>query len=210
MMGERITLRPGAESLAVDRAAALIKTGGVIVYPTETLYGLGADAGNREALRRVYDIKGREGGKPLLIIVDSFDRLEPLVKGVTAQARLLIKKFWPGPLTLVFSASANVPDELTAGAGTIGARVPSHEFCRALVRAVGRPITSTSANRAGERTPDNIPAIKDALPEGIDLYVDAGVLPSAAPSTVVDVSISPPRLLREGAVPWAQIEHILH
>lgn len=210
MKGESVSIRldrPDPEVVA--RAAALIKAGGVIVYPTETLYGVGADAGNVAALRRVFDLKGREGGKPLLVIVDDFERLQPFVRSVTAESRLLMDAFWPGPLTLVFKASSGVAAELTAGTGTIGARVPSNDFCQALVRVCGGPVTSTSANRAGERTPDSVIEIRRVFPEGVDLFIDAGTLPSSAPSTVVDVSSSPPRLVREGAVRWDLIERTL-
>jgi L-threonylcarbamoyladenylate synthase len=211
MMAETIVLGPGQpDAGVVGRVAARIKAGGVIVYPTETLYGIGADAGNADALRRLFAIKGREQGKPVLVIADVFETLHPFVKDLTAEARALMNAFWPGPLTLVFEASRLAPDELTAGTGTIGARIPSNEFCRALVRACGRPITSTSANRAGEPTPCNISEIRKLLSEGVDLFVDAGALSTTVPSTVVDVSVSPPRLLREGAVSWDQIEQILH
>ena len=210
MRGETVALRPDLpDPKLIERAATLIKAGGVIVYPTETLYGIGADAGNADALRRVYNIKGREGAKPLLIIVDTFERMKPFVRQVTPEARSLMNLFWPGPLTLVFRASSSVSVELTAGTGTIGARVPSSDFCRALVRASGRPITSTSANRAGNPTPNNIEEIRTAFSEGIDLFIDAGVLSASAPSTVVDVTTSPPRLLREGAVQWDHIERTL-
>ncbi len=210
MKGERVVIRLGKpEPDVVRRAAALLKAGGVIVYPTETLYGVGADAGNADALRRVFALKGREGAKPLLVIVDAFERLRPFVESVTAEAPLLMDAFWPGPLTLVFKASSRAVPELTAGTGTIGARVPSSDFCRALVSACGRPITSTSANRAGEPTPNDVDEIRKRFPEGVDLFIDAGALPPSSPSTVVDVSSSPPRLVREGAVRWEQIERTL-
>lgn len=210
MTGAIVSIRSGLpDALVIEHAAALIKAGRLVVYPTETLYGIGADATNAEALRRVYEIKGREGAKPLLIIVDAFERLQPLVHQVTPEARSLMSAFWPGPLTLVFRASSQVPDEMTAGTGTIGARIPSSTFCRALVRACGGPITSTSANRAGEPTPKTIGEIRKALSDGIDLFIDAGALPASAPSTVVDVTTSPPRLLREGAVLWDHIERTL-
>lgn len=210
MRAETVAVHSGVPGeKVIERAAAVVISGGVIVYPTETLYGIGVDAGNVSALRRVYDIKGREGAKALLVIVDDFERLRPLVQQVTPEAHALMHAFWPGPLTLVFNASPMVPVEITAGMGTIGARVPSNDFCRALVQACGRPITSTSANRAGEPTPNNIGQIRNALPEGIDLFIDAGALPASAPSTVVDVTTSPPRLLREGAVPWDHIARTL-
>jgi len=210
MTGETIAYRPGElDAGIVERAAGFIKSGGIIVYPTETLYGLGADAGNARTLRRLSDLKGREGAKPFLVIVDDFERLRPLVAEVSSQAQVLMNAFWPGPLTLVFKASPDVPSDLTAGTGTIGARVPSNDFCRELVRASGRPITSTSANRAGAPPLDSIEKIRNTLSEGIDLFIDAGVRLTGAPSTVVDVSGPTPLLLREGAVRWEQIARTL-
>ncbi len=210
MTGGSVAILPGQPDPGViERAAAVIRAGGVIVYPTETLYGIGADVGNLGALRRVYELKGREGAKPLLVIVDAFERLQPFVEEVTPEARSLMDFFWPGPLTLVFKASARVSTELGAGTGTIGARVPSSEFCRALVQACGGPITSTSANRAGRPPLDTIGEIRRVFPEGVDLFIDAGARVSSAPSTIVDVSTSPPRLLREGAVGWDEIERTL-
>ena len=211
MKGESVAIRsdqPNPE--VVVRAATLIRAGGVIVYPTETLYGLGADAGNAAALRRVYELKGREEAKPVLVIVDAFETLRPFVQDITADAQSLMEAFWPGPLTLVFKASLRVPIELTARTGTIGARVPSSDFCRALVKASGRPITSTSANRAGEPPLASIEEIRNSFSGGVDLFIDGGTRLTGAPSTIVDVSTSPPRLLREGAVKWAQIEQTLH
>jgi L-threonylcarbamoyladenylate synthase len=210
MTGESVVIGSGhPEPEVIERAAAIVKAGGVIVYPTETLYGIGADAANVRALRRVHDIKGREGAKPILVIAESFEMLSPFVREVNKEARVLIGAFWPGPLTLVFKASSRVPVELTAGTGTIGARVPSSAFCRTLARACGRPITSTSANRAGDQPRASIEEIRKDFPTGIDLFIDAGGPLSGAPSTVVDVSSSPPRLLREGAVVWDTIERIL-
>jgi L-threonylcarbamoyladenylate synthase len=211
MRGETVALHPGSPNTdLIERAAGLIKDGGVIVYPTETLYGLGADAGNAGALRRIYEIKGREEAKPVLVIVDAFETLLPFVRDVTNEAQSLMLEFWPGPLTLVFKASKQVSAELTAGTGTIGARVPSSEFCRALVRACRRPITSTSANRAGDPPLATIEEICRSFPHGVDLFIDGGRRLSGAPSTVIDVTSSPPRLLREGVVHWDEIQQILH
>ncbi len=207
MTGESVSIHPDIPDPGVlARASTVIRSGGVIVYPTETLYGIGADALNGNALRRVYALKGREGAKPLLIIVDAFERLQPLVEDVSADARRLMETFWPGPLTLVFKASPLVSEELRAGTRTLGARVPSNMFCRSLVEACGRPIPSTSANRAGQLPLNSMPDIRQAFPQGVDLFIDAGALPASAPSTVVDVTTSPPRLLRQGTIAWENIE----
>lgn len=205
-----LPIRSDAPDMEVIRqAAAVIALGGVVVYPTETLYGIGVDAGNERALRRVFALKGREGGKPLLVIADSFAMLRPFVAEVNRDAQKLMDAYWPGPLTLVFRATPRASADLTAGTGTLGARVPSSELCRLLARAAGRPITSTSVNRAGQPPLYSADEIRKEFPDGIDLVVDAGTLPPALPSSVVDVTSSPARLLREGAVPWSEIERTL-
>jgi L-threonylcarbamoyladenylate synthase len=211
MTGETVVLRTDVpDTEVVERASLLIREGKVVVYPTETLYGFGADAGNVDAIRRINALKGREEAKPVLVIVDTYETLRPFVAEITREARALMRAFWPGPLTLVFKASQTASSELTAGTGTIGARVPSSKFCRELVAACGRPITSTSANRAGAPPLAGIEEIRNAFPHGVHLFIDGGKRLSGAPSTVVDVSASSPRLLREGAIPWDHIERSLH
>lgn len=191
------------------RAAGIMNAGGVIVYPTETLYGIGAHALNPGAVKRVREVKKRGDGKPILVIVSGAQMVPDLVREVSVEASILMSAFWPGPLTLVFRASAVVPDEITQGTGSVGIRVPSHEFCLALVRECGFPVTSTSANISGEDPPRRVADIKIALNEGVDLFVDGGELPSRLPSTVVDVLSSPPRLVRRGAVPAEALVHVL-
>jgi L-threonylcarbamoyladenylate synthase len=181
-------------------AAEVIQAGGIVVYPTETLYGLGANALHVDAIQRVRAIKRRDGQKPILVIVPDLESVEPLVGDLHPAARKFMDAFWPGPLTLVMKASAAVPRELTQGAPTIGIRVPSSSLCLKLLRLCGCPITSTSANISGQLPFHAIPEIRNALAPGVDLYLDAGRLPDSAPSTVIDVSVSPPRLLRPGAV----------
>jgi L-threonylcarbamoyladenylate synthase len=188
----------------------VILSGGLIVYPTETLYGIGADARNEAALRRVGAVKGREERKPMLVLVDSNEGLSEFASEVPDVAAALMRAFWPGPLTLVLRALESVPEMLTAGTGTIGVRNSPDPFCRDLIRRAGRAITSTSANRAGEPTPAGILGIVHSLGTDIDLYVDAGQLGSRFPSTVVDVSGKVPKILREGAIPGDQLLPFLH
>lgn len=192
----------------LQRAATLVRSGGMIVYPTETLYGIGADATNPGAVKRVAEAKKRKEKKPILVLVDSVEMMAPLVETVPLAARILIQEYWPGPLTLVFNASGRVPSEITQGGTTIGIRIPSSRLCLRLLAHLGAPLTSTSANLSGEAPARTVKEIQNEL-QGVDLFIDAGELPGSLPSTVVDVSGRSPRLLRHGAVPAGQIQHVL-
>jgi len=181
-------------------AAEVIQAGGIIVYPTETLYGIGCSAMHPRALQRVQHLKKRPEPKPILVLVRSKEEVRPLVREVPEIAESLINAFWPGPLTIVFPASDAVPPELTQGKGSIGIRIPSCAVCLRLLELAGVPITSTSANLSGDAPLDTIASMRSVLTPGIDLYLDAGTLPPSKPSTVVDVSGPSPRILREGAI----------
>jgi L-threonylcarbamoyladenylate synthase len=181
-------------------AAEVIQAGGIIVYPTETIYGIGCSAMHPRALRRVQHLKRRAEPKPILVLVRSREDLAPLVREVPAVAESLIKAFWPGPLTIVFPASDALPRELTQGKGSIGIRIPSCALCLRLLELAGVPVTSTSANLSGDAPLDTIASMRSVLTPGIDLYLDAGTLPPSKPSTVVDLCGPSPRIIREGAV----------
>ncbi|MEW6510587.1 MAG: L-threonylcarbamoyladenylate synthase [Bacteroidota bacterium] len=186
-------------------AAEVLQAGGIVVYPTETLYGIGANAWNAQAVRKVRALKGRGQDKPILVVVHDLDMVRGLTTEISLEAQVLMRALWPGPLTLVFPAAHDVPVELTAGTGTIGIRIPSSAMSVSLARFCGYPLTSTSANPSGDTSHSTIAQIEAALGPGVDLYLDAGLLPPSPPSTVVDVSVSPPRLLREGAVPKERV-----
>ncbi len=186
-------------------AAEVIQAGGVLVYPTDTLYGIGANAWNAGAVARVQEIKRRQEAKPILIVVDSIETAYGVTDEVTDVARRLMERFWPGPLTLVMKASAHLPPALSQGRGTIGVRLPALAACRRLLSLSGCPLTSTSANISGEQTPQTAAAIEASLGPGVDLYLEAGVLPASLPSTVLDVTGNRPRIIREGAVPIDQL-----
>jgi len=175
-----------------------------VVYPTETLYGLGVDALNSSALERLLQLKVRESGKPISVLVEDRRMLDGLATDVSAEAEKLIERFWPGPLTLVFAARADLPLGLTAGSGTIGARVSSHPTAHALTRALGSPLTAPSANPAGMRPPMRIEEARAYFGEAVDFYLDDGPLPGEPASTVVDVRDGL-RLLRAGAIDFEEI-----
>ena len=184
---------------ALARAAAILRAGGVVAFPTETFYGLGAAALDRDAVRRVFALKGRPEAKPLLLLVDSLAMAEG-VAHVTDAARDLARRHWPGALTLVLAARAPVPAEVTAGTGTVGVRVSSHPIARALPAALGAPVTAPSANPAGGAPPTTAAAVVAYFGDGLDLVLDGGATAGGEPSTIVDLTVEPPRVLRRGAV----------
>jgi L-threonylcarbamoyladenylate synthase len=182
------------------RAADLLRRGGVIAFPTETFYGLGADALQPAAVARVRRLKGRPDDKPLLLLVDSIAMVESLVTAITPAARALMARHWPGALTLVLPARARVPLEVTAGTGTVGVRLSPHAVARGLVTALGHPVTAPSANVAGAPAPTTVVAALAGLGDGVDLALDAGQTPGGPASTILDVHSDPPRVIRQGAV----------
>ncbi len=197
------------EKSVVASAAGIIQRGGVIVYPTETLYGIGADARNAVAIRKVVAAKKRHDAKPVLVLADSLEMVQTLTAEIPASAIALIKRFWPGPLTIVFKAAPGIPQEITQGRGTIGIRIPDNRFCIELVRTCSCPITSTSANISGEPAHRTLGDIRQALGSGIDLYVDAGTLPESKPSTVLSIAENPPKLIREGVISFEEVQSVL-
>jgi L-threonylcarbamoyladenylate synthase len=190
-------------------AAEVIQAGGVVVYPTDTLYGLGVNAWNIEAVHRVQAIKRRPETKPVLVIVHTLRAALDLTDGVTEAGRSLMESFWPGPLTLLFRCGAHVPEAVTRGSGKIGVRVPSDRLCLRLGELAGCPLTSTSANISGEAVPGNVQEIERALGPGVDLFIDGGVLPRALASSIVDVSGPVPRLVREGVVSYEELKRVV-
>jgi L-threonylcarbamoyladenylate synthase len=181
-------------------AARVLARGGLVAFPTETFYGLGAAALDPAAVRRVFEIKGRPASMPLLVLIESAAGLRHVVAEVPERARALIAHHWPGPLTLVFRAAPHLPEELTAGTGTVGVRVPDHPVPRKLVAHLGAPVTAPSANRTGEAPPTTAEAVLTHFAGALDLVLDAGATPGGAPSTVVDVTVDPPRVIRQGAI----------
>lgn len=208
-----------ALTLAVDRehpadrplvlAAEVIQAGGVIVYPTETVYGIGSNAWDGTSIAKVRALKRRTDQKPILVIVGSREQLVSVVDGISPLAERCMDAFWPGPLTLVFKASHRVPDLLSRGTGTIGVRIPSSPVCLRLLELAGCPLTSTSANLSGMPTLQTVQEIRKTIPLGIDLVLDAGSLPPSEPSTVLDVTGTQPRLLRAGAVSEERLREVV-
>lgn len=204
---EMIRLSASNVAKCAARAAEVLRAGGVVLYPTDTLYGLGADALSDEAVAKVRRIKGREEKKPIHCIVADIAMAERYAE-VGSATRLLAEEFWPGPLTLVLRKKLEFTTGIARDIETIGIRIPKNNFCIALAREFGRPHTATSANVSGmppERSVEAILAQLDEAARDIDIIIDAGTLPAQKPSTVVDVSGVHPIILREGAIPVSDI-----
>jgi L-threonylcarbamoyladenylate synthase len=189
---------PVGEALAP--AAALLRGGGLVAFPTESFYGLGADALDPEAVERVFIVKGRPESKPLLVVVDSVEMAGRLAADIPPGARDLMARHWPGPLTVVLRAAADVPSRLTAGTGTVGVRMPAHPVALALVRAARLPVTAPSANPSGAEPPTTALAVKRYFDGAVDLILDGGPTAGGAGSTIADCTVWPPRVLRQGPV----------
>ena len=198
-----------ARAEAIDEAIACLRAGGVVVYPTETLYGLGCDATDEAALRRLAALKGRDAGKPISVLVASRDELGRMAAAPSAEATRLMEAFWPGPLTIVLRARPELSKILTGGGQTIGARVSPHPVARALAEGLARPLTATSANPGGETPPATAAAARAYFGDRVDAYVDDGATPGGPASTVVDCSGSRPLIVREGAVATAALARVL-
>jgi len=197
---EIIRLEKGRPGEAFARCAEVLKDGGVIAYPTDTFYGLGADPRNPRAVGKVFEIKGRRADQPILLLLSDRSEVTAWTSAVTPSAERLMDRFWPGPLTLVFTARPDVLPELTSGTGTIGLRVPGNDVTRALLRQAGNALTGTSANRSGSSNPRTLDEVMRELGDRVDLVLDGGVSAADRPSTVVDVTAEPPRIIRMGAV----------
>lgn len=192
----------------IRRAAEILADGGVVAIPTDTLYGLAADALNPDGLERVYAAKGRPADMPLPVLVSGWEQSGQVAAASSVDellARLLAETYWPGPLTMVLPAAPGLPNRLTAGRDTVAVRMPDHPVPLALAAALGRPITGTSANRSGE--PDIIDAdeLRRTLASRVDGIIVAGPKPAGAASTIVAVSGGVASLLREGVLPYDRV-----
>ena len=183
----------------------MIAAGGVLAFRTDTFYGLGADPFNRGALRRLNDLKGRDG-KPILVVISDESMAERFIANRSQLFAAVARRHWPGALTLVAEAKPKVPEELTAESNTVGLRLPDDEDVRSFVRAAGGALTATSANLAGEPPARTAAEVARSFPSGLDLIVDGGPSRGDKPSTVLALDGDAPRLIREGAVSRSELE----
>jgi L-threonylcarbamoyladenylate synthase len=199
-----------SEEKILTQAAEIIAGGGIIAYPTETFYGLGADATNNEAIQKIFVVKGRDFKNPVSLIIANENDIQPLVQDVPETAKKLMDKFWPGALTIVFSASNDVSSLLTAGSGKIGLRISSHPIALKIVQKIKRPLTATSANQSGMPECTLASEVNKQIGDKIDAIVDWGETKGDKASTLIDITCNPPVILREGAISRKAIEQCLN
>jgi L-threonylcarbamoyladenylate synthase len=189
----------------IAEASSILRSGGVVAYPTETFYGLGADGRNEEAIKKIFLIKGRNFKNPISVVVGNVNDVRGLVDEVPEIALHLMQRFWPGALTIIFKASPDISDHLTAGTGKIGIRLSSHPVATALARELGHPITATSANFSGKNECTSADEVIQGIGYQVDAVIDGGQTPGGLGSTIIDVTTDPPAILREGVIPKYKI-----
>jgi len=200
-------VRADAEG-ALAEAVAVLKGGGVVAYPSDTVYGLGAAASDEAVVQRVFAVKDRGSEKALSLLLADVVDLAPLCAEVPLAARVLAQRYWPGPLTLVLRRSPAYHSAALGGGDTVAVRVPNHPFLRDLIRALGEPITGTSANRSGRPACRSAEDVEQELGDAVDLIVDGGPSREGSESTVVSLTGSLLLVLREGAIPRADVERL--
>jgi L-threonylcarbamoyladenylate synthase len=193
----------------VSLAVAALEAHGVLALPTETFYGLAADAFEGPALRRVQALKGKSADDPILLLLAGRDQASQVCESLPPLFDRLAERFWPGPLTLVVPAAPGLPQEVTAGGSTVAVRVPGLALPRRLAAALGRPVSGISANRTGQPPCRAAGEVAAAFPEGLALILDGGRTSGGAPSTILDLSRTPPRILREGRTPLSALRPFL-
>jgi L-threonylcarbamoyladenylate synthase len=207
-MTRRHTLRLAADAAGIEAAASILRAGGLVALPTETVYGLGANALDPRAVRDIFAAKGRPADDPVIVHLAEASELER-VAAASQLAWQLAECFWPGPLTLVLPKRAEVPPEVSAGLDTVGVRVPSHKVAHAIIRASELPIAAPSANLFGRTSPTTAQHVLDDLAGRIDAVVDGGPTLVGVESTIVDLASATPRLLRPGGLPAEAVEAVL-
>jgi L-threonylcarbamoyladenylate synthase len=194
---------------ALAEAVAVLKGGGLVAYPSDTVYGLGAAASDEQAVARVFAVKGRPSEKALSLLLADAEDMAPLCADVPVAAKLLAERFWPGPLTLVLWRSPAFHSAAVGGSDRVAVRVPDHAFLRELIRALGEPITGTSANRSGRPACRTDAEVERELGDDVDLIIDGGPSRAGQESTVVDITGDAPRIIRAGAISRREIERAL-
>jgi len=206
----RVAVDPDAPQRdAIEEAAKWILAGGVVAIPTDTLYGLAVDPFRADAVKRLFDVKGRPEDRGVPLIAADVAQVESGMIRLSPLATRLAERFWPGPLTIVVPAPVALAAGVTAGSGTVAVRVPAHDVARTICRLAGRPVTATSANISGHQATADPDEVERTLGDRIDLLIDTGRTRGGAPSTIVDATTAEPRLIRAGAIGWDEIERCL-
>lgn len=198
-----------ADAASIADIAAIIKAGGLVALPTETVYGLGCDGTNPSAVKNIYEAKGRPETKPISLLIGGIEDMPALARSIPDTAVKLAERFWPGPLTIVLEKSAAVPDIVAAGGTTVGLRCPAHAVTLAVIRESGVPIAAPSANLSGGPSPKSADEVLNALSGKIDAVVDGGISSVGVESTIIDVTSRPPKILRLGGLSVREIADVI-
>ena len=204
-----INMRSGVDEVKLRIAAKLIREGKLVAFPTETVYGLGADALNERAVRRIFEAKGRPADNPLILHIAKFSQVYELAREVPEEAKVLVERFWPGPLTIVLPRKDVVPDVTTGGLDTVAIRMPANEIALKLIELSGKPIAAPSANISGKPSPTSAEHVADDFYGKIECIIDGGETRIGVESTVIDLTEHPPVLLRPGGLPLEEIEKVI-
>lgn len=193
----------------LEEPAQIIKNGGIVVFPTETVYGIGANALNAEAVKKIYEIKKRPLSKPITLLVNSIDMIERVAKDITPFEYAIIKEFFPGPLTIILQKKDVVSDIVTANGTTVGVRMPANEIALELIKRAGVPLATPSANISDKPSKTNIKDVMSDFPEGVDCFIDGGESKIGVASTIVQVIDGVPHILRQGIITDEQINKLI-
>ncbi len=194
---------------ALKEAGEVLKAGGLVAFPTETVYGLGGDALNPDSSRKIYEAKGRPSDNPLIVHISRFEDIYPIVKEVSAEAKKIAEAFWPGPLTMILPKSDKVPYETTGGLDTVAVRMPSHPAARELIARAGGYVAAPSANTSGKPSPTVAKYVIEDMLGRIDMIVDGGEVGIGLESTIIDLTVTPPQVLRPGYITDKMLEEVL-
>ena len=197
------------EKEKIKIAAQILKQGGLVAFPTDTVYGLGADAQNSRAVKKIFAVKNRPLSNPLPILIAGKNDLKKYTLGASGKIKKLTDKFWPGPLTIILAKKKNIPNIVTAGLPRVGVRVPDNAVALALIQALGRPLAATSVNISNKPSSTTARDVKKYLNNKIDLILDGGKTKLGKESTVLDYTTSPPTILRSGAISKKALQKII-
>lgn len=193
----------------IQKAVGILQKGGLVAFPTETVYGLGARVFDPRAIEKIFEVKGRPLNNPVIVHVGNLRQLESIVKEVSPIAKKLLKVFWPGPLTLIFPRGSRVPSEVSCGLPTLAVRMPDHPIALELLKELGEPIAAPSANRSGRPSPTQADHVRTELGDNVELVLDGGPCPVGLESTVLDITEAVPRILRPGQVTRETLEAVI-
>lgn len=193
---------------SAEKAALILNQGGVIVYPTETLYGIGALASNNDAVERIFEIKGRPHGKPIPLLIKNLEMLSTIAEG-SQLASSMAEEYWPGALTIILKLKETLPELITCGTGKIALRISAHPFLQSLFGLIEEPLTSTSANISNGPNLSDPQELFETFNGKVDLIVDSGKIPESRGSTIIDLTLDPPQVLREGDINSAILKEFI-